>query len=74
MLTDLSKCENRNQGAYEKYISRLYISLDLLIFNGIAKQSWQCWHHCFMESLRKTLLQPWGTSNSGPKISAPSPC
>ena len=37
VLTDLSKCEIRNQGAYEESISRLYILLDLLIYDGTAK-------------------------------------
>ena len=37
ILTGLSKCKIRNQGEYKDYISRLYILLDLLIFNGTAK-------------------------------------
>ena len=35
--TDVRKCEIRMQGAYEDYISRLHILLDLFIFNGTAK-------------------------------------
>ena len=33
----LVKCEIRNQGVYEKYILRLYTSLDQVIFSGKAK-------------------------------------
>ena len=34
---DISKCEIRNQGIHEDYISRLHTLLKYLIFNGRAK-------------------------------------
>ena len=60
VATDTSKCEIRKQGGCKDYISRLYNSLDQLIFTSRAKrklamfefftntQSYQCLHHCHL--------------------------
>ena len=51
----ISKCEIRNQGVHEDYISRLH-ALNSWFCMAELKWSWQSWHSCIASSLWKTLM------------------
>ena len=44
--TVVRKCEIRNQGVHEDYISRLHAYWNNQFLLAELKRSWQCWHSC----------------------------